>query len=30
MALLEFLWRTLARRWAPGLFARHPRLIEQS
>lgn len=30
MALLEFLWRTLARRGAPGLFARHPRLIEHS
>ncbi len=30
MALLEFLWRTLARRWAPGLFARHPRLIDHS
>ena len=26
-ALLEFLWRTFAPRWMPGLFARHPRLI---
>jgi undecaprenyl-diphosphatase len=30
MALLEFLWRTLASRWAPGLFARHPRLVDHS
>ena len=30
MALLEFLWRSFARRWAPNLFARHPRLIDQS
>lgn len=28
-ALLEFLWRTVAPRWAPRLFARHPRLIDQ-
>ena len=28
VALLEFLWRTFARRWWPGLFARHPRLLE--
>jgi undecaprenyl-diphosphatase len=28
MALLEFLWRRLARGWAPQLYARHPRLIE--
>lgn len=28
VALLEFLWRKLARRWAPQLYARHPRLIE--
>ena len=29
VALLEFLWNRFAPRWAPGLFARHPRLIEQ-
>jgi undecaprenyl-diphosphatase len=29
-ALLEFLWRASARRWAPQLFARHPRLIDNS
>jgi len=28
VALLEFLWRTLASRWRPHLYARHPRLIE--
>jgi undecaprenyl-diphosphatase len=28
VALLEFLWRKLARRWAPQLYAPHPRLIE--
>jgi undecaprenyl-diphosphatase len=28
VALLEFLWRTFARRWAPQLYVRHPRLIE--
>jgi undecaprenyl-diphosphatase len=28
VALLEFLWRMLARGWAPQLYARHPRLIE--
>jgi undecaprenyl-diphosphatase len=28
VALLEFLWRRFARRWAPQLYARHPRLIE--
>jgi undecaprenyl-diphosphatase len=27
VALLEFLWKRLAARWAPELFARHPRLI---
>ena len=27
MALLEFLWRKCAPRWAPRLFARHPRLL---
>jgi undecaprenyl-diphosphatase len=27
-ALAEFVWRHWAPRWAPGLFARHPRLIE--
>jgi undecaprenyl-diphosphatase len=26
VALLEFLWRWAGRRWAPTLFARHPRL----
>jgi undecaprenyl-diphosphatase len=30
VALLEFLWRPFARRWAPDLFARHPRLIDNS
>lgn len=30
MALLEFLWRAGAPRWAPQLFARHPRLIDNS
>jgi undecaprenyl-diphosphatase len=28
VALLEFLWRTFARRWWPALYARHPRLLE--
>ena len=28
MALLEMLWRWAARRWAPRLYARHPRLLE--
>ncbi|MEY2557838.1 MAG: hypothetical protein QOE34_1263 [Verrucomicrobiota bacterium] len=28
VALLEFLWRKCAPRWAPRLFARHPSLIE--
>ena len=27
-ALAEFLWKRLAPRWRPELFARHPRLIE--
>ena len=27
LALLEFLWRKYAPRWAPKLFARHPRLL---
>jgi undecaprenyl-diphosphatase len=27
-ALAEFLWKSWGPRWAPGLFARHPRLIE--
>src|SRR6476646_318782 len=30
VALAEFLWRKFAPRWAPELFARHPRLIGQS
>ncbi len=29
LALLEALWRWAAARWAPGVFARHPRLIER-
>jgi undecaprenyl-diphosphatase len=28
VALAEFIWKRWAPRWAPGLFARHPRLIE--
>src|SRR5256885_7908088 len=28
VALAEFTWKRWATRWAPGLFARHPRLIE--
>lgn len=28
VALAEFVWKRWAPRWAPGLFARHPRLIE--
>lgn len=28
VALLEFLWRTFARRWWPQLYAHHPRLLE--
>jgi undecaprenyl-diphosphatase len=28
MALLEFLWRTFARRWWPQLYGRHSRLLE--
>jgi undecaprenyl-diphosphatase len=28
MALVEFLWKRLAPRWAPELFERHPRLIQ--
>ena len=27
LAMLEWLWRTLARKWAPRLFAAHPSLI---
>jgi undecaprenyl-diphosphatase len=27
-ALAEFVWERWAPRWAPGVFARHPRLIE--
>jgi undecaprenyl-diphosphatase len=27
VALAEYLWKRLAPRWAPELFARHPRLI---
>ena len=29
IALLELLWRLCAARWAPGLFNRHPRLLER-
>jgi len=28
VALAESLWKRFGPRWAPGLFARHPRLIE--
>jgi undecaprenyl-diphosphatase len=28
VALAELVWKRWAPRWAPGLFARHPRLIE--
>ena len=28
VALAELIWRRWAPRWSPGLFARHPRLIE--
>jgi undecaprenyl-diphosphatase len=28
VALAEFLWKRFGPRWAPGLFARHPRLIQ--
>ena len=28
VALAELIWKRWAPRWAPGLFARHPRLIE--
>src|SRR6266404_1286015 len=28
VALAEFVWKRSAPRWAPGWFARHPRLIE--
>jgi undecaprenyl-diphosphatase len=30
VALLEFLWKASAGRWAPELFARHPRLVDNS
>ncbi len=30
IALLEFLWRRSAPRWAPGLFARHPSLFGEA
>jgi len=30
MALLEFLWRKVAPKMAPQLFARHPRLIDEA
>lgn len=28
VALAEFIWKRCAPHWAPGVFARHPRLIE--
>jgi undecaprenyl-diphosphatase len=28
VALAEFVWKRRGPRWAPGVFARHPRLIE--
>jgi undecaprenyl-diphosphatase len=28
-AILELLWKWLASRWTPALFARHPRLIDE-
>jgi len=27
LAALELIWRWIARRWAPGIFARHPSLV---
>jgi undecaprenyl-diphosphatase len=30
VALLEFLWKRCAPRWAPRLFARHPRLLGEA
>ena len=30
VALLDFSWRWFARRWAPEVFARHPRLLDNS
>ena len=30
VALLEFLWRRFAPRWAPRLFARHPSLVGEN
>ena len=27
LGLFELIWRTVARRWAPGVYARHPSLI---
>jgi len=30
MALLEFLWRKFAPRWAPKIFTRHPRLLGEA
>ena len=30
VALLEFLWRRVAPRWAPRLFARHPSLLGEA
>jgi undecaprenyl-diphosphatase len=30
VAFFEFLWKAFGRRWAPELFARHPRLIDNS
>ncbi len=30
VALWEFLWSSIARRWAPAIYARHPRLLEST
>jgi membrane-associated phospholipid phosphatase len=30
MALLEILWRSVAGRWLPNLYARHPRLLGEN
>jgi len=27
LAALELIWRWVARRWAPGIFSRHPGLV---
>jgi len=30
IALLELIWKSAASRWAPAVFARHPRLLSES